>query len=230
MRTKTGLWRLSPSGLYKFTECQACFWVANHYKNAPMYPLLLNSAMDSILKHRYDKYRADSTFPPEAIELESEGIKPFKDLEKLEEWREKTTALQVVNEMVGYELRGKIDDVLVESDGRLVPADYKSSGNPPGEDKQKYYRDQLAAYGFMFEEHGHKVSNRAYLLHYYPKDKTNPDLSIQFEGNVDLVDIGSIDIRKKLTEMVELLNAPYPGHNSECETCSYHEGRKEKLL
>jgi|GEM_PF-5554249 len=38
-----------------------------------MLPLLLNSAMDSILKHRYDKYRADNTFPPEAQ-------KPFIDL------------------------------------------------------------------------------------------------------------------------------------------------------
>lgn len=45
MKTKDGLWRLSPSGLYKYTECQSCFWVDNHYKRAPMLPLLLNSAI-----------------------------------------------------------------------------------------------------------------------------------------------------------------------------------------
>jgi hypothetical protein len=62
-------------------------------------------------------------------------IKPFKDLELLEEWREKVNSLRVLNEKVGYELRGKIDDVLVDKDGKLIPADYKSSGNPPAEDK-----------------------------------------------------------------------------------------------
>ena len=229
MKNKEGLWKLSPSGLYGYTDCQSCFWVDNHYKRAPMLPLLLNSAMDSILKHRYDKYRADDTFPPESIELEKEGIKPFKDLELLQEWREKVNTLRVVDEKAGYELRGKIDDVLVESDGRLIPADYKSSGNPPADDKQKYYRDQLAAYGFMFKQHGHEVSDRAYLLHYFPKDKTNPDIKVEFDGHVDLVDIGVIDIEKKLKDMVALLNGQYPGHNNECNKCSYYDGRKETV-
>ena len=229
MKNKEGLWKLSPSGLYGYTDCQSCFWVDNHYKRAPMFPLLLNTAMDSILKHRYDKYRADDTFPPESIELEKEGIKPFKDLELLQEWREKVNALRVVDEKAGYELRGKIDDVLVESDGRLIPADYKSSGNPPADDKQKYYRDQLAAYGFMFKQHGHEVSDRAYLLHYFPKDKTNPDIKVEFDGHGDLVDIGAIDIEKKLKDMVVLLNEPYPGHNNDCDKCSYYDGRKEMV-
>lgn len=229
MKNKNGQWKLSPSGLYGYSECKSCFWVDNHYKKAPMLPLLLNSAMDSILKHRYDKYRVDNTFPPEAIELEKEGIKPFQDLDQLEEWREKMNALRVINEEVGYELRGKIDDVLVESDRRLVPADYKSSGNAPAEDKQKYYRDQLTAYGFMFRHHGHEVSDRAYLLHYYPIDKTNPDIKVEFTGHVDFVDIGSINIEQKLKDMVELLNGDYPGHNLECDKCSYYDGRAEKV-
>jgi len=33
--------------------------------------------MDSILKARYDKYPTDGTFPPEAKELEHEGIRPL---------------------------------------------------------------------------------------------------------------------------------------------------------
>ncbi len=229
MKNSTGFWKLSPSGLYSYTECQSCFWVDNHFKKAPMLPLLLNSAMDSILKSRYDKYRKEGTFPPEAMELEKEGIKPFADMAQLEEWREMVNALRVVDEEAGYELRGKIDDVLVEADGRLIPADYKSSGNAPSEDKQKYYRDQLAAYGFMFKKHGHKVSDRAYLLHYYPKNKSNPDISVEFQGHVDLVAIGSIDIEKKIGEMVKLLNKPYPGPNSNCEKCSYYAGRAEAV-
>lgn len=226
MKTKEGLWKLSPSGLYGYSDCPSCFWVDNHYKKLPTLPLLLNSAMDSILKNRYDKYRKKHAFPPEMKkQLEKEGIKPFEDLELLNEWREKKSSLEVENTKVGYILQGKIDDVFVESDGRLIPADYKSSGNAPGEDKQKYYRNQLAAYGFMFSKHGYKVSNRAYLLHYFVKDKTSPELEVAFDSHLDLVKISAKMIEQKFINMVKLLNDPYPGHNDECKNCSYHTGR-----
>lgn len=227
MKTKEGLWKLSPSGLYTYSECPSCFWVDNHYKKAPMLPLLLNTAMDSILKHRYDAYRAKGTFPPEAKELEKEGIKPFADVGQLNEWREQLSALIVENSVAGYILRGKIDDVLVEGDGRLIPADYKSSGNAPAYDKQKYYVDQLTAYGFMFKQHGHEVSDRAYLLHYFVKDKTDPALEVKFSSHVDLVNINLNVIEQKLIDMVKLLNGDYPGHNPKCQKCTYYEGRAD---
>jgi len=185
--------------------------------------------MDSILKNRYDKYRVDGNFPTEAKELVKEGIKPFLDLATLNEWRSNTNALKVENEKVGYVLVGKIDDVLMESDGRLVPADYKSSGNAPSEDKQKYYIDQLTAYGFMFSKHGYEVSDRAYLLHYFVKDKNDPSIEVKFDSHVDLVKIDIKLVEKKLKDMVKFLNGSYPGHNPDCNTCSYHYGRRSVL-
>lgn len=229
MKTKEGFWKLSPSGLYGFSECPSCFWVDNHFKKPPMLPLLLNTAMDEILKNRYDSFRKDSTFPPEAKVLENEGVKVFNDLELLNSWRENMNPLRIVNEEVGYIFQGKIDDVLLEENGELIPADYKSSGNPPKEDKQKYYRDQLAGYGFMFKKAGYEVSERAYLLHYYPKDKTSPNIQIEFDGHVDRVDIGSIDMEKKLSDIVDLLEGPFPGYNIECDKCQYYSGREELL-
>lgn len=229
MKTKEGLWKLSPSRLYTYTECKSCFWVENHYKKAPSLPLLLNTAMDNILKSRFDQYRAEGKFPPEAQALEDAGIKPFSDLKMLNVWREKSSALKVVDEEVGYVLSGKIDDVLVDLDERLVPADYKSSGNAPAEDKQKYYRDQLNAYGFMFKKHGFEVSNRAYLLHYFVKDKSNPSISVKFDTHVDLVKIDLEAFEEKFKNMITLLNAPYPGHNPDCEKCNYYQGRTESI-
>ena len=182
--------------------------------------------MDSILKARYDKFRADGRFPPEAKELEHEGIRPFGDLDTLNTWRESLNALKVIDEDLGYVLRGKIDDVLVESDGRLIPSDYKSSGNAPAEDKQKYYRDQLNAYGFMFKKHGHNVSDRAYLLHYFVKDKNNPSTEVAFDSHVDLVKIDLDAFECKLKDMITLLNGAYPGYNPNCEKCTYYQGRE----
>jgi len=229
MKTADGLWRLSPSSLYGFTECQSCFWIANHYMRVPMLPLLLNSAMDSILKARYDKYRASGEFPPEANELKKKGMQPFTDLEKLNDWRENINALKVVDEKVGYSLVGKIDDVLVDAKGQLVPTDYKSSGNAPADDKQKYYRDQLAAYGFMFKKHGHMVSKQAFLLHYFVADKNDPAIDVRFKSHVDPVGIDTEAIEKKIGAMVKLLNGKYPGHNPDCKNCAYHEGRGKIL-
>ena len=194
-----------------------------------MLPLLLNSAMDSILKNRYDQYRKKNTFPPEMKELEKLGIKPFRDLEQLNDWRENLKDLRVIDEAIGYQLQGKIDDVMVESNGRLIPADYKSSGNAPAEDKQKYYRDQLAAYGLMFSKHGHKVSNRAYLLHYFVKDKSDGAIEVRFDSHLDLVKIDVKVIEQKLADMVGLLNGPYPGENHTCDKCSYYAGRSNLL-
>ncbi len=192
----------------------------------PSIPPVLNMAMDSIFKSRYDKYRAEDKFPPEMTDkLAEEGVLVFKDLKQLDIWRTDSHSLMIENPDAGYVMTGKIDDVMVEPDGRLVPADYKSSGNPPAEDKQKYYRDQLAAYGLMFAKHGHLVSDRAYLLHYWPTDKTNPSIEIKFSGQVDKVVIDLAAIEQKLKDMVKLLNGPYPGHNEDCENCAYHHGR-----
>ncbi|MEX0622172.1 MAG: PD-(D/E)XK nuclease family protein [Candidatus Woykebacteria bacterium] len=194
-----------------------------------MLPLLLNTAMDNILKARYDKYRKNGTFPPEAKELEDERMRPFEDIKTLNDWRENLSTLRVVDKNAGYVLQGKIDDVLVEEDGALVPTDFKSSGNAPSEEKQKYYRDQLAAYGLMFSKHGHDVSNRAYLLHYFVRDKNDPSLEVKFDSFVDKVKIDLGAIEEKLGIMVKLLNGPYPGHNPNCEKCSYYDERGKKV-
>ena len=182
----------------------------------------MNMAMDSILKERYDLYRKQGKFPPESKQLVKDEVKVFRDLEKLTAWRSSASHLEVINEKAGYLLRGKIDDVFVEADGRLIPADYKSSGYAPKEDKQRYYRYQLAAYGFMFKHAGLPVSDRAYLLHYFITNSHDTVLDIPFSGHVDRVDIGDIDIDKMLRSIVKLLKAPYPGLNSKCENCDFY--------
>jgi hypothetical protein len=216
-------WILSPSGLYDFTGCKSCFWVDHHIEGPGGMPLPLNMAMDSILKNRYDSYRKKGAFPPEVKELLKKGIKPFLDLVTLDPWRKSSKALAVANEKDGYILRGKIDDVFVEADGRLIAADYKSSGYAPKPDKQKYYRYQLAAYAYMFEKAGHKVSDRAFLLHYYVTDTKSPKIEVAFSGVVDEVSLRGINIPKMLRDIVKFLESPYPGLDPECETCTFYK-------
>jgi hypothetical protein len=223
MKKETELIRISPSGLYSFTECKSCFWLGEHVGGTRGFPPVMNMAMDSILKNRYDIYRKKNEFPPEAKQLIADKVKVFKDIEKLNAWRSSANHLQVLNEKAGYVLRGKIDDVFIEKDGSLIPADYKSSGYAPKEDKQRYYQYQLAAYGYMFKKAGYEVSDRAYLLHYFFTDSKNHKIPIPFSGHVGKVDIGSIDIPKMLREIAKFLRGPYPGINPNCGDCEFYE-------
>ena len=63
-------------------------------------------------------------------------------------------------------------------------------------------------------------------MHYFVKDKNDPSLDVKFNSHVDLVKIDIGEIEKKLEDIVELLDGPYPGHNPDCNNCSYHDGRK----
>ncbi|MGC1686465.1 MAG: hypothetical protein WA734_12655 [Candidatus Acidiferrales bacterium] len=67
--------------------------------------------------------------PPEVSALEKEGLKLFPNIETLNKWRGSTAHLKVMNDEAGFELGGKLDEVLVEKNGRLVPTDFKSSGH-----------------------------------------------------------------------------------------------------
>lgn len=229
MQTKEGLWKLSPSGLYGFEDCKTCFWAENHIGKHPFtLPLRLNDAMDSRLKSRYDHFRKRGEVPPELKVLK--GIHLFPDMKLLDEWRNNRTALRLVNEVEGYMFDGKIDELFVNQNEELLPADYKSSGDPPKEDKQKYYRLQLAAYALMFEHKGYRVADKGYLLHYFTKDRNDMSLAMEISFHPDEVNINLTEFKKTMHEIVSLLNGPYPGPNEKCERCVWLEKRRHMRI
>lgn len=225
MKTSTNLWSLSPSSLYSYVECKSCFWAENHIGKHPFtLPLRLNDAMDAKMKSRYDRFRAKGEMPPELKNLK--GYKLFDDFKRLELMRTHKSEWSFTNAKDGYLLQGKLDEILVNPKGQLVPADYKSSGDPPKEDKYKYYELQLNAYGQMLKNQGFKVANEAYLLHYFPKDRTDPSLNVELDFHIDRVKINLVNFLKTMREMVKLLDGPYPGFRHGCKRCDWLEKRE----
>ncbi|MEM4409465.1 MAG: PD-(D/E)XK nuclease family protein [Candidatus Caldarchaeum sp.] len=225
MPRSSNFWKLSPSGLYGFEECPACFWLEHHCGKPPGIPFVLNAALDNVFKARFDSYRARGEMPPELESLQREGVSLYPKLVNLNQWRNSARSLEVCNERVGYILSGKIDDLLMEPDGRLIPIDFKVSGYAPKEEKQKYYILQLHAYALMLREQGFNISDRAYLIYYFIRDLLNPSLSVEFESQLDRVDLDLQAFEQTLMRMVELLEGPYPGDNPDCPTCQYHGAR-----
>ena len=54
-------------------------------------------------------------------------------------------------------------------------------------------------------------------------------MEVKFGSHVDIVKINLSELEQKLADMVKLLNKPYPGHNEDCEKCSYHNGRGKAM-
>ena len=224
MKTQEGLWKLSPSGLYTFQECKACFWVDQHLCRLPSIPMRLNDAMDEKLKRRYDSFREKRELPPEIANLK--GLRLFENQMLLNDWRTNTASLRYENRKDGYVLEGKLDEVLVTPEGEYMPADYKSSGDEPKADKQKYYRLQLHAYALMLKGKGFAPANKAYLLHYFTKDRQNSSLNMEFNSHTDEVVIDLVSFEATLREMVKLLEGKFPGANRFCQKCLWSEKRK----
>lgn len=220
MKTDNGLWKFSPSGLYSFIDCKACFWIEQHYGRKPSIPLRLNDAVDEKLKARFDYFRNLKTLPPEILE-KLPGYKLFPDQEQLDDWRNWRKGLEYINKKAGYALSGALDEIMIDPKGNWVPTDYKSSGDPPKEDKQKYYRLQLNAYGLILESLRHTIADVAYLLHYYPKMRNSRSLEMSLISHVDKVELNLADFKKTLGEMVKFLESKFPGYNEECKTCSW---------
>lgn len=228
MKTKDGLWKLSPSGLYTYEACKACFWLEQHIGRGPSVPMRLNDAMDEKMKHRYDLYREKGELPPE-IKGKLGGVKLFDDLAVLDPWRTSWTAFRYENNKDGYAFGGKIDEIFVTDRGEVIPVDFKSSGDVPKADKQKYYRLQLHAYALMLRENGYKTADRAYLVHYFTKERDNPDLTMEFDSYLDEVKIDLERFEKTLRSMVEFLNQNYPGADKFCRNCVWQEKRDRAI-
>ena len=163
--------------------------------------------------------------PPEIAHLAP--LRLFSDSARLDEWRTSVAALRITNAADGYILEGKVDEILVGADGALVPADYKSSGDPPKHDKQKYYRLQLHGYALMLYKKGYRVADHAYLLHYYTKDRSDTTLAMEFAAHADLVRIDLEPFERKLGDMVKFLERDFPGASALCRKCAWAEQRKK---
>ena len=225
MKTKEGLWLLSPSGLYTYEECKACFWIEQRIGRPPSIPMRLNDAMDEKLKKRYDIYRKKGELPPEVSHLEN--VRLFSDLDLLNKWRNNKTELRYENKKDGYVLEGKLDEVFVTDKNEHILADYKSSGDEPKADKQKYYRLQLHAYALMLRGKGYEPADKAYLLHYFTKDRSDITMNMEFNFHIDEVALNLPAFEETLRDMVALLNREFPGADELCRKCVWLEKRAE---
>ncbi len=224
-------WRLSRSKIDLFLECARCFYIDNKLGVArpPGYPFNLNSAVDELLKKEFDTHRANGTQHPLAAAYGVDAV-PFDD-PRMDEWRDALRrGIQCVHKPTGLTVRGGVDDVWVDKDGKLIIVDYKATSKNGkieslDEEWHRGYKRQLEIYQWLFRQNGFKVSDTGYWVYANAsKDRKAFDAKLEFEvtlvpytGSTDWVEGALLDLKACLD------SDTLPTAGADCDYCRYRQ-------
>jgi len=211
--------KVSPSKIGNLLECPRCLWL--FYREGlerpeGIFPSLPNG-MDGVFKEYFDKYRKTNNLPPE-VEGKIEG-KLFKDIDKLKIWRSRNNGFQAEFPEFNILLKGLIDDLLVSSDNKYIPLDFKSRGYPIKEDTHSHYQRQLDLYALLFERNNLPPADFGYLLFFYPiKYKEGV---AQFSTELVKMDVDYKRGYEILRRVHQIVTGPIPQSHADCSYCQY---------
>lgn len=220
-------YRLSRSKIDLFFECPRCLYLDRRLGvgRPPGYPFNLNSAVDTLFKKEFDVHRAEQTKHPLQEEHGIDAV-PFQHSD-LDIWRENFKGVQYHHKESGFIVTGAVDDVWVDSKGRLIVVDYKATSKA-GEITidapwQISYKRQMEVYQWLLRQNGFEVLDVGYFVYANGMtDRPGFDAKLEFEvhlleykGSADWVDQTLIDIKASLD------GEDLPASGSECDYCPY---------
>lgn len=236
--------KLSRSKIELFMQCQRCFWLDVRYKikrpSSP--PFTINKAIDELFKKEFDTYRESGKPHPLMVQNNIQAV-PFKHAE-LDKWRENFVGVVHVHEPTNLHLFGAVDDIWVDTNGKLVVVDYKATAK----DKpvtalaaeggwQDMYRRQMEIYQWLLKANGFAVSDTGYFV--YATGTTDREAFnnvVEFEthifphhGNSDWVE-GTLKTMKKVMDSDEMPPVGTAAMGGVCEYCEYAKNRTSLTL
>lgn len=220
-----------------FLQCKRCAYLDLKLGTArpPGFPMSLNNAVDELMKKEFDIHRANKTVHPLA---KAYGLKavPY-DHEKLEEWRDALKrGVRYHHEPTNFLVRGGIDDVWQDEDGKLIIVDYKATSKKEAvsldAEWQISYKRQIEVYQWLFRMNGFEVSPVGYFV--YVNGRTDAkafdgklefDISLlPYEGDPSWIPGTLADLR------ILLETDAIPTAAADCDYCRYRETAGKTLL
>lgn len=214
---------ISRSKIDLFLECSRCFWLdvkKNIRRPEGIKGTFIGAKYDPLLKKQFDYYRQMKTVPEF---LEKNNLRLYEDKSEISRWRHKLFFFHKDHQVYYY---GKIDDLLVDSQGRAVPFDFKTtlSKERPVYNSEKR---QLEIYGYLLKKNGLVVASFGYI--YIVKIHIDDDFQKKEERElvkVDNLEFEKYDeILKKLKEVLDSDVSPNPSLT--CQFCQYQNSVKE---
>jgi CRISPR/Cas system-associated exonuclease Cas4 (RecB family) len=223
--------KISRSKIELFIDCPRCFWLeVKHNIKRPesITGGFIGQKYDPLIKNEFDNYRQTGLKPEKLKELE---LELFDDYEKLKVWRSK--GVEFYHQEHNFVYWGKIDELLIDKNGNLVPFDFKTTLSKNFQIHESYKR-QLEIYGYLLLKNGESVAN--YGAFYVIKIDVIKELENLHKRETliieerDIVLVENLDY-KKYDEILENLKEVYysekePEPNPECPFCNYFEKRK----
>lgn len=162
---------LSRSGVEAYLSCARCYWLQKRLGISPpgLPSMMLNRAVDDLLKKEFDIHRAKATRHPLMIE-HSLHVVPFNHPD-LVTWRSNFKGIKLPHQPTNFVLSGAVDDLWVNPNGELFVVDYKGTASAKDEPMtldttyRQAYKRQLEFYIFLLRGNGFKVSRRSFIVY-----------------------------------------------------------------
>lgn len=210
--SKDGRIWLSHTSLELLERCPRCFWlqVKKGIRQPEGIVSRLANRFDGVIKNYFDKYRLKGELPPMVQDrLDGRLQNPFTE-----------TYFVRINQEFGF--FGKLDECLVDEEGRLTPVDFKTSSTDP-RDKEilSAYQSQIDDYLFLQEQNNKKTTGTGYLIYFYPD--LGEELHNGFPMIIHLQRLSGDPKKTKLRieKAMNMLSQNMPNPNPECVFCSY---------
>ena len=219
---------LSRSKVELFMGCARCFYLDRRLGVArpPGFPFNLNSAVDTLLKREFDRYRAAGTTHPLMAATGIDAV-PCTHAE-LGAWRNNFRGVRTLHAPTNLELFGAIDDLWRDNvSGELMVVDYKATSkatevnlDAPWQDG---YKRQMEFYQWLLRRQGLAVARRGWFVYANARrDLAGFDARLEFKIKLIPYDGDDGWIEATLAGIHRTLTAEAPPPvNEDCEYCRF---------
>lgn len=223
--------RISRSKIENFIKCPKCFYLDRRLGvgQPPGYPFTLNSAVDTLLKKEFDKYRKKQKPHPLFKKFGIDAV-PFRH-ESMDVWREALRGgVQYLHEPTNFNITGAVDDIWINPKGELIVADYKATSKNEeitalDKDWQDGYKRQAEIYQWLLRKNGFKVNDMAYFV-YANGDTDKDEFGDRLEFDTRIIPYKGNDkwVEKAILGIKKCLNSKkVPASGEDCDFCEYRE-------
>ncbi|MFZ4394606.1 MAG: PD-(D/E)XK nuclease family protein [Kiritimatiellia bacterium] len=222
---------LSRSKVQAWIDCPRCMYFDRRLGLTQPGPpsMMLNRAVDVLLKAEFDQYRERANAHPIMAKHGIDAV-PFRHPD-LATWRSNFKGIRLLHRPTNFMLYGAVDDIWVTPSGELLVVDYKGTASAKSEPQnldaeyRQGYKRQLEFYQFLLRGNGFTVARRAYIVYAVGKiDRPTFDAKVLFDmqllehlGNTDWIEPTLLKIKETL-----MLDSP-PPPAPDCELCRYIE-------
>lgn len=227
--------KLSRTKIQDFLDCPRCFYLDRKCGTGqpPGFPFTLNTAVDTLLKKDFDKYRAAGESHPLMIEHGINAI-PFVHPD-LDEWRMNLKGIQILHEPTGFTITGAVDDLWINPAGELIVVDYKATSTRKeislDAEYRQSYKNQMEIYQWLLRQKGFKVSKTGYFV-YCNGDDSKESFEGKLEFSIFVLPYDGDDswVEKTLFEIRKCLEGTdFPEPNELCDFCQYWAAVKSHI-